>query len=349
MNPDSLISCPPIPGLGGEFDAIIDVRSPSEYQNDHIPGAINLPVLSDEQRELVGTAYTKEGGFIGKKTGAPIVARNISDHLEGYFADKERGHKVLLYCWRGGMRSGSFATILSSVGYKVSILKGGYKAYRKQVSDELEELPAKFQWVAINGLTGSGKTFLLQELEKSGQQILDLEALANHKGSVLGQGIDTVQPSQKAYESMLREKLVRLDDQRPVFFEAESRKIGSLQNPTALWEAMRASTVLRVELPMEVRVKFLLSDYEYFIQDPKVLCDCLDLLEDIHGESQIAVWKEQIEKKQWEEFVQSILELHYDPLYSKSSNYPEPKQVVSLTDLRKSSVASFLTACADFS
>jgi len=207
------------------IDEIIDVRAPEEFAIDHVPGAINLPVLSDTQRKEIGTIYKHDSSFEAKKIGAAYITANISRHLEQHFADKPRHYRPLVYCWRGGQRSQSLATILDAVGWYVRVLEGGYKAYRQSVLNGLRELPAQFRFIIVGGLTGSGKTRLLQAIRHQGGQALDLEHLANHKGSLLG-GQPTSQPSQKGFETALHSALSKLDPKQPVFVEAESSRIG---------------------------------------------------------------------------------------------------------------------------
>jgi tRNA 2-selenouridine synthase len=165
------------------FDAIIDVRSPAEFADDHMPGAINLPVLSNAERAKVGTIYKRESPFQANRIGGAIVARNIAEHLETALADMPRGWRPLVYCWRGGMRSNAMATILSSVGWPVGLVKGGYKTWRRDVVQGLDVDTAPLPIILIDGPTGSAKTAILQAIAEQGGQVIDLEGLANHRGS----------------------------------------------------------------------------------------------------------------------------------------------------------------------
>jgi tRNA 2-selenouridine synthase len=189
------------------FGVVIDVRSPSEFAEDHIPGAINLPVLNDEERTRVGTIYKQLNPFEARKVGGALVSRNIARHLEDHFADQPKEYRPLLYCWRGGQRSGSFALVLSQIGFRVAVLSGGYKTYRGEVLDGLRELPTRFEFRILAGATGNGKTALLRAIAAAGGQILDLESLASHRGSLLGRELGSPQPSQKWFESQLHARL----------------------------------------------------------------------------------------------------------------------------------------------
>src|SRR5438552_14993770 len=169
-----------------DFDAIIDARTPSEYALDHIPGAVSAPVLDDAERAEVGTLYKKVSPFEAKKLGGALVAKNVARHVERLFGKNDKNWRPLIYCWRGGKRSGAMAHILREIGWDAQTLEGGYRAYRRWVVQELQRLPHHFRFVVIHGPTGSGKSRYLKNLQRSGEQALDLEELAAHRGSVLG-------------------------------------------------------------------------------------------------------------------------------------------------------------------
>ena len=302
----------------GEFDEIIDVRSPAEFAEDHIPGAVNCPVLSDEERARVGTLYKQESPFAAKKLGAALVARHIAEHIEGRFLDRPREWKPLIYCWRGGKRSGAMSHVLRQIGGHACALEGGYKSWRRHVVAELAELPRRFSFRVVTGATGSGKSRLLETLAAQGAQVLDLEALAAHKGSVLGGLPDEAQPSQKMFESRLLAVLRGLTFSRPVFVEAESRRIGRLQVPDALLETMRASPCLRIEASDAARVAFLIGDYDYFLADPAALREKLGCLRELQSGETLARWNALIDARDWPALVAELLAQHYDPLYKRS-------------------------------
>jgi len=303
------------------FDAVIDTRSPAEYAEDHIPGAVSAPVLDDDERAQVGTLYKQVSQFDAKKLGAALLAKNVAQHVETLFNDKPQTWRPLVYCWRGGKRSGAMAHILREIGWDVQTLPGGYKAYRRWVVQELEQAPQRFDFRVIHGPTGSGKSRLLSALAQSGAQVLDLEGLAAHCGSVLGNLPGQPQPSQKMFESRLLAALRRLDPARAVFVEGESRKIGQLHVPEALIERMRAAACVRLDTSLDTRVTLLLDEYSHFVADRAALEAQLDCLTALHGRERIAQWKALAAAQDWREFVARLLVEHYDPAYRKSSTH----------------------------
>jgi len=315
-----------------DFDEIIDVRSPSEFREDHIPGAVNLPVLSDEERAHVGTVYKQASAFDAKKIGAAMVARNIATHIDQYFSNKPKNWRPLIYCWRGGGRSGAMAHILSQIGWRTGKLEGGYKTYRRTVLDDLEVLPAKFQYQVICGLTGSGKSRLLQAFEKQGAQVLDLEQLAAHRGSVLGNIPEISQPPQKLFDSSVWWKLRQFDPSRPIFIEAESKKVGNIRVPEALIQAMWQGQCIRIDISREQRIELLKEEYAHFLENPETLNRKLDFLTGIYGHDQISEWKKLAQNGQWDVLVLALLERHYDPSYTKSmlKHYPNYDHGIAL-------------------
>ena len=321
----------------GEFDEIIDVRTPSEFAEDHIPGAINCPVLSDEERITVGTLYKQVSPFEARKVGAALVAKNIAHYLQTRFRDHPKSWHPLIYCWRGGQRSGAMCIILAQVGWAAHKLEGGYKTYRRDVLDKLEAPPQNLTLRVICGSTGSGKSRLLSALADTGQQVLDLEMLAGHRGSVLGKLPGQKQPSQKWFESALLQSLQRLDPDRPVYVEAESNKIGSITLPPALVSAMHAGECLLLETPLEVRVAGLLEDYRNHIENPDLLITQLKTLHRFHGNKQLEHWIALIRAGDFAALVAELLTLHYDPSYFRSTAQHFAQlgeaQRVPLTDL----------------
>jgi len=310
------------------FDEIIDVRSPGEFAEDHIPGALNLPVLDDEERARVGTLYKQVSAFEAKKIGAALVSRNIARHLETHFADKPKKYRPLVYCWRGGNRSGSLAHVLRAIGWPAVQLDGGYKAYRKAVMAELATLPGRLRFVVVCGRTGSGKSRFLSALRAAGAQVLDLEDLAAHKGSVLGGLPDRPQPGQKYFESLLWRQLRGFDPARPVFVESESKKIGRLHTPDGLLARMRSAECLTLEADLSTRVALLKQEYAHFLTQPERLNRQLDCLADLQGRERIARWQQMARNGQWDELVGELLVEHYDPAYNRSlgRNYPQAAQ-----------------------
>ncbi len=300
------------------FDAVIDARSPAEFALDRLPGACNWPSLDDEQRALVGTTYKQVSPFEARKRGAVLVARNIAAHVEREAMDKPREWQPLVYCWRGGQRSGALATVLSSIGWRVHLLEGGYQAFRRAVVAALEELPTRFEYRVVCGVTGSGKSRLLQRLAARGAQVLDLEMLANHRGSVLGLVPGSPQPSQKQFETRVWDALRRLEPARPVIVESESKKVGDLRVPEALITRVRASPCIRLELPLEARVELLMQDYDFFVRDTETFCARLDALRVLRGHEVVDAWQAQARAGGTREVVRDLLVSHYDPIYRQS-------------------------------
>lgn len=301
-----------------EFDAVLDARSESEYAEDRLPGARNWPSLTDEERRVIGTEYKQVSPFDARKRGAVLVARNIARHVEQHVMALERGWKPLVYCWRGGQRSGALATVLDQIGFTVHVLEGGYREFRRAVIADLELLPARLDLRVICGRTGSGKSRLLRVLPEAGLQVLDLEALACHRGSVLGPEPGVPQPSQKGFETALWQALRALDPARPVFVESESRTIGRLRLPQALTERMRAARCVHLQTPLEARVALLLEDYAHFVVDRAGFCARLDALREVRGHALVERWQAEVQAGRLEGVVRELLTEHYDPVYLRS-------------------------------
>ncbi len=299
-------------------DTVIDVRSPAEFAADHLPGAVNWPVLDDRERRLVGTLYQQISAHEARKVGAALVARNVATHLERWVADRPRDWRPLVYCWRGGQRSGSLAWFLGQIGFRTQQLTGGYKAFRAVVRDDLERLPSALALHVLCGRTGCGKTRLLQALRDAGAQVLDLEALACHR-SVLGALPERPQPTQKRFDTLLWQALRGLDPARPVFVESESRKIGALQLPDALVERMRGhGRCVEVTLGDDERVALLLEEYAFFTRDAEHFCRRLDALVPLCGRETVHGWQAAARAGRWAEVFADLMQRHYDPLYERS-------------------------------
>jgi len=303
-----------------DFDEIIDVRTPLEFAEDHIPGALNAPVLSNEERVLVGTTYKQVSPFEGTRIGAALVARNIAHHLETTFADRPRNWRPLIYCWRGGKRSGSVTTLFNMIGWPARQLEGGYKSYRHATLETLGSLPKQFEYIALVGPTGSGKTRLLAALNEAGAQTLDLEALASHRGSLLGAWAGVAQPSQKRFDTLLVSALRALDPARPVFVEAESRRIGSVSLPLALLETFHQGACVEVLSSREDRAAFLLHDYGHLFDDPDSLKGQLQRMIGLHSRERVTGWQQLVDENRRAELASELIERHYDPAYARSSH-----------------------------
>lgn len=301
------------------YDAVIDARSESEYAEDRLPGAINWPSLDDEERREVGTLYKQVSPFEARKRGAALVAANIARHITREIMDKPKGWHPLVYCWRGGQRSNSLALVLGQIGFRVGLVEGGYKAFRTAILAQLPELAQRLSYRVVCGPTGSGKTRLLQALEAAGAQVLDLEALASHRSSVLGLIPGQPQPTQKRFDTLVWDKLRGFDPARPVYVESESKKVGNVAVPEALIAAMRASECLRLDLADEERVRLLLEDYAFFSTDPGFFCQRLDALVQLRGREQVQAWQAQVRAGDIEPVVRELLLKHYDPGYASST------------------------------
>ncbi|GAB3473034.1 tRNA 2-selenouridine(34) synthase MnmH [Polaromonas eurypsychrophila] len=301
-----------------DYSAVIDARSEGEYAEDHLPGAVNWPSLNDEERKIVGTRYKQISQFEAKKLGAALVARNISAHIQREVLDKPREWQPLVYCWRGGKRSGSLALILDQIGFKVTLVDGGYKAFRAALVADLPQLAARHQYQVVCGPTGAGKTRLLHALAAQGAQVLDLEGLANHRSSVLGMIPGVPQPSQKAFDSLVWAALRGFDPARPVYIESESKKVGNVAVPEGLIAAMRASPCLRLDLAEDERVALLLEDYDFFVKDTAFFCDRLGALTEARGKDVVSDWQARAHSGDVASVVRELLLQHYDPVYLQS-------------------------------
>lgn len=315
-----------------EFDALIDARSEGEFALDHLPRAQNWPSLDDDERREVGTLYAQAGPFEARKRGAALVAANIARHLDAHLADKPKGWRPLLYCWRGGKRSESLALVLSQIGFEVTLIEGGYKAARAALLADLPRLAARLSYRVICGPTGSGKTRLLAALAATGAQVLDLEALASHRSSVLGLIPGQPQPTQKRFDTLVWDALRAFDAAHPVFVESESRKVGNLALTEALIGAMRASACLDLQLGENERVALLMEDYAFFALDPELFCARLGALVALRGHEVVQSWQQRVRAGRVAEVVRELLVMHYDPSYLQSmrrnfSGYDASKKI----------------------
>ncbi len=323
------------------FDAVIDARSEDEYAEDRVPGAINWPSLTNAERAEIGTLYKQVSPFEAKKRGAARVAANIARHIEREVLDKPKDWRPLVYCWRGGKRSGSLSLVLDQIGFRVHLLEGGYKAFRQAVLAALPALAAGLHYRVICGPTGSGKTRLLQALADQGAQVLDLEGLAHHRSSVLGLVPGQAQPSQKQFDTRVWQALRDFDPARPVFVESESKKVGNVSVPEALILAMRASPCIDLQLASEERVALLLEDYRWFVERPEFFCDRLSALVELRGREVVEAWQAKIRAGRTPEVVQELLTLHYDPTYAASirRNFAQWPQAVQVQARDRSALA----------
>lgn len=303
-----------------QFDAIIDARTPAEFELDRIPGAINCPVLSNEERVTIGTIYKQVSPFEAKRLGASMVAANLAKHLRETFADKPANWKPVVYCWRGGLRSGSMVTWLRLVGWDAQQLAGGYKGFRHHVMEQIDAIVPLLQLRVLCGATGSAKTRILLALKERGAQVLDLEGLASHKGSLLGGLPGVPQPSQKHFDTLLTQELQALDASRHVYIEGESPKIGRVALPLQLVHRMRQAKVVEIAASSQARLEFLLRDYAYLGDEAEHLCERLGYLNEIQGNETIARWQDWARNGNLPALFEQLMHLHYDPQYERSQS-----------------------------
>lgn len=334
--------------LAHGFDTVIDVRSPAEFAEDHVPGAINLPALSNSERAEVGTIYVQDDPFKARKIGAALVAQNVARHLQGPLADKDGGWMPLVYCWRGGQRSGSFASILSQIGWRAGVVEGGYQTYRRHVHAALYNDPVTLNLFLLDGNTGTGKTDVLHRLDALGVQVIDLEGLANHRGSLLGSHPDG-QPAQKGFETALACALAQLDPNRPVVVEAESSKVGARVIPPSLWNAMKSARRIEIDAPFDARATYLTQAYGDLNADTERFSQQLEILRRHRG-ARVDDWLAMLHAGQSHALARALIEDHYDPSYRGSRARHDPKiaKQISTRDLKDADRQQMAEQIADW-
>jgi tRNA 2-selenouridine synthase len=287
---------------------IIDVRSEAEFQRGHVPGAVNIPLMRNDERVIIGTIYKQEGRDPAVAKGYELLGPRFAE-LYDTFKTITNGKAPLFYCWRGGLRSQISSTIMEWGGFQVFLLKGGYKAYRNMVQKKLA-VPRKY--ILLGGMTGVGKTEILELLRAEGFPVLNLEALANHKGSALGSLGMPEQPSVEMFENLLWHDISRLADSSIVITENESRKIGFCILPDPLWNQMLEADLIEIEVPHEIRVKRLIEEYAHF--DPEILAEKTEKLRKRMGGLLCQQAQTAILEGRKEEWV-SLLMNYYDKSY----------------------------------
>ena len=299
------------------YALIIDARSPHEYNEDHIPGAINLPVVDDQEYAEVGTRH-KDDKHAAYLIGVEYSLRNIAMQIKPLISKYQPTDRMLVYCFRGGKRSRLWADNLRTIGFPVDVLKGGWKNYRRWVMAGLEALPRIFDFRVLSGPTGCGKTRMLAALAAQGEQVLDLEALANHRGSLIGTLPGIRQPSQKLFDSLLLDRFRNFSPSKPIWLEAESKKIGNVQLPMALFEAMHRSQTIELSAPMTERIELWREDYPHFATDPQAMVDKLRPLIPLIGKVEYQNWELMAIQGRIAELFEQIMVKHYDPCYARS-------------------------------
>ncbi|HET7792491.1 MAG TPA: tRNA 2-selenouridine(34) synthase MnmH, partial [Rhizobacter sp.] len=302
------------------YDLIIDARSPREFSDDHIPGALNLPVVVDDEYAAVGTLHRTDT-HAAYLLGVQQALRNIADDIAEHIAPLPRHARILVYCFRGGKRSELWSSALRIIGFKVDVLRGGWRNYRRWVREGLDTLPRNFRFKLVAGPTGVGKTRFLAALRTLGEQVIDLEGIAHHRGSVLGEVPGEPQPTQKQFDSDLLAQLRLLDPDRPVWLESESKRIGRVQLPVSLFEAMQTSPVVLLGAPMASRVQLWHDEYPNLAADPKRVVSLLGALADtkmLVGNKEFAAWEQLAASGDTRELFARVMEHYYDPLYGRS-------------------------------
>ncbi|XP_033737714.1 tRNA 2-selenouridine synthase-like isoform X2 [Pecten maximus] len=292
---------------------VIDIRSKEMYQRNHIPGAINIPLVND----IVGKKQNSDW-----KNNHYVTTKSTDNSLMKYFTRKKSPEFCpLVYCETGRWASEIGVHIATEAGLDVLyLLKNGYLSYTKQVLKDLQTLPLQFTFKVISGFAGTGKTFLLTKLAERGHQVLDLECLAKHKGSMLGLWYGETQPCKDKWLSLLRNTLTKFDPSKPVWVESESQRIGTLGIPPVLFEQICKGDRFKIVLPTEERIKWSLQDYPYWLEDKDALMNIVWKLEKYCGKEKVNYWISLIESERWEEFVHHLLIEHYDPTYERSQN-----------------------------
>lgn len=301
-----------------QYALVIDARSPHEYLEDHVPGAVNLPVVDDAEFAEVGIQY-KTDQHAAYLIGAQHSFRNLARHTGDLIARYKPADRFLVYCFRGGKRSALWAANLRLIGFTVDVVPGGWKRYRNWVRESLVTLPSRFHFQVLCGPTNCGKTRLLQELARQGEQVLDLEGLARHKGSLLGDLPGQPQPTQKYFDTLVLDVLRRFDPARTVWIEAESKKVGRLLVPDELTAAMRRAPTTHLSVPMAERVRLCREDYAHFAADPCSMVAKLQSLKPLVGGEELARWQALADAGRADELFERLMTQHYDPAYSRST------------------------------
>jgi tRNA 2-selenouridine synthase len=313
----------------GDYSLVIDARSPHEYAEDHIPEAINLPVVDDVEYAEVGTRHRTDP-HSAYLIGVEYSLHNIANQIKPLIAKYGENDRMLVYCFRGGKRSKLWADNLRTIGYTVDVLRGGWKNYRRWVRASLETLPKHFEFRVLSGSTGTGKTRLLHALAFAGEQTLDLELLASHRGSLIGALPGKPQPRQKYFDTLLLNAMRRFDVSRPVWLEAESKKIGNVQLPDSLYEAMHRTVPIHLTAPMSERVRLWREDYPHLAENPSAMVDLLAPLKPLIGGEELGLWRKLAASGDIDQLFERVMSQHYDPCYDRSTRRTYKNEASSL-------------------
>ena len=317
---------------------LVDVRSPGEFIEATINGAINIPLFNDEERALIGTIYTRESTEKAKKIGVEIVAKKLPEIYEKINELNKTYSKVVLFCARGGMRSGTITDLLASLGLNVQRIKDGYKGYRAFINEELPKVNEKVRYIVLHGNTGVGKTEILNKLIEDGYDVLDLEGCANHRGSILGSVGLGETTSQKQFESNMYEALKTVKGNL-VFIEAESKRIGRVIIPTYIHDKMKEGIHVFVDADLEFRKDLIIKEYTKNTNCNEEICDALFKLKKHISEKDIERYSEMVQEKNYEDVVKELMIKYYDPLYMHSSNKYEYALKIMVDNINNSAKA----------
>lgn len=296
----------------------IDVRSPSEFEDDTIPGSINIPLLNDEERKNVGTTFVQVGKNEAKRLGVQLISPKMPEMFEQVLDLKYQHGKIAAFCARGGYRSTYFASVFSSIGIPIYQLEGGYKSYRSEVISMLPKLNEKHNYILINGNTGVGKTDILKSLQRLGCSVLDLEGAANHRGSILGSiGLGKCN-SQKKFETNIYDQLMNAKD-KFIFVEAESQKIGSVTIPKFLSDKMRQGIQIFIDADIDYRAQNLKKDYIVNENWKDESINAMNKLNKYISKEKIELLKNEIILGNFEFVAKELMEKYYDPMYGFKS------------------------------
>lgn len=318
--------------LNGNY-ILVDVRSPGEFKESSIKGAINMPLFDDEERKIIGTVYTRESVEKAKRIGLEVASKKLLHIYDEIKELQKQYDKIVLFCARGGMRSGVLGMLLSSMGVNTERINEGYKGYRRYVIENLPKVNESAQYIVLHGNTGVGKTEILKQLECDGFDVLDLEGFANHRGSLLGTVGLGETTSQKQFESNIYHMLKERKGSY-VFIEAESKRIGNTTIPDFVFEKMKAGIHIFVDADIHFRTELIIKEYTKCENCNQEIIDCLKRLEKYIGETNLERYTELVLNSEYEMVVSELMIKHYDPMYTHGSNKYDYALKVEVVDIK---------------